>query len=194
MIGKTLQHIVNELNAYIKIRTEASPESPVAVGSLFDDEGKAIDRTSHSVIATVVNISEERITRSVQQFSRTPEGAHQSVQPNIRLNIKVLFTATLKNYANGLLMLSHVMAFFQGHKFFYCSDMEDHPLPQARYHMDMQSLAFEQQNHMWGSLGAKYMPSALYNLTVVELVDEEVDSLAPSVTEIIINEEPGGAG
>ena len=35
----------------------------------------------------------------------------------------------------------------------------------------MYSLNFEEQNQLWGSLGAKYMPSVLFKIRTIGIVD-----------------------
>ena len=49
-------------------------------------------------------------------------------------------------------------------------------------------MTFEQQNHLWGALGAKYMPSVMYRLALVAVRDEQIEAEVLPVQEILINE------
>ena len=47
---------------------------------------------------------------------------------------------------------------------------------------------FEQQNNLWASLGAKYMPSAIFKIRTMSFIDYEPKMEAPPITEITISD------
>ena len=53
--------------------------------------------------------------------------------------------------------------------------------------VEMISLTFEQQNHMWGTLGAKYLPSVLYKVRML-VVQRSAEAPASLVSEVQTNQ------
>ncbi|MEL6143234.1 MAG: Pvc16 family protein, partial [Bacteroidota bacterium] len=43
-----------------------------------------------------------------------------------------------------------------------------------RVTFNIYTMTFEQLNHLWGALGGKQLPSALYRVYLVQLKDEQV--------------------
>ena len=50
--------------------------------------------------------------------------------------------------------------------------------------MEVYSMPIEQQNYLWGALGAKYLPSVLYRLRLVVMNDERVHENQPAVSAV----------
>ena len=49
--------------------------------------------------------------------------------------------------------------------------------------LDPISLSFEQQNHLWATLGAKYMPSVMYKCRMLTFREEQVSKEATVITD-----------
>jgi hypothetical protein len=54
--------------------------------------------------------------------------------------------------------------------------------------MEMFTLNFEQVNHLWSTLGGKYLPSVLYKLRVVGVEDEAIDAEGDFIKQVRITE------
>jgi hypothetical protein len=46
---------------------------------------------------------------------------------------------------------------------------------------------FEQVNHLWSTLGGKYLPSVLYKMKLVTIADQDNQIEGGLITEIIMN-------
>jgi hypothetical protein len=46
----------------------------------------------------------------------------------------------------------------------------------------MVSLDYAQQSYLWGSLGAKYVPSVLYSLRLLTVGQEQIEAVEPALT------------
>jgi hypothetical protein len=57
----------------------------------------------------------------------------------------------------------------------------------VRVIVELQSLTFEQVNHLWGSLGGKQVPFALYRARLVSLTAHEMDGTGEPIQDIVIN-------
>ena len=45
-------------------------------------------------------------------------------------------------------------------------------------------MTFEQQNHLWASLGAKYMPCVMYKVGIMAIQDMQIEAKVPLVEEM----------
>jgi hypothetical protein len=52
-----------------------------------------------------------------------------------------------------------------------------------RLSTELCSLSFEQQNNLWGSLGAKLMASVMYKIKLLAIYDDNIKMEAPPITE-----------
>ena len=116
----------------------------------------------------------------------------------VRLNFVLVLVWSLAVYlVLRLRALSRLVAFFQGRNTFSYSEM---PVPESRLEgqdrdnlrliFDLYTLTFEQINHLWGSLGGKQRPFAMYKVRVVPIrYDHLLD--AGSVIERVRNDTAG---
>jgi len=170
MIDTVLDEIVKKLNTYIG----GAGEPDVVLGniSLIDAYHDSSATVQDKVIASVVNIEQERSLRNLP-YRRTvtnPDGLPRGVErePEIYLNVYVLFGANKNTYKTGLLRISQVIAFFQ-QKFVYTP--ADLPvltsLNLERIIFDIYSTGFDELSQLWSMLGGKYIPSVVYKMRVV---------------------------
>ena len=97
----------------------------------------------------------------------------------IHLNLFLLFTANYRNYGTALRRLAQVLTFFQGKQKFTFANSPGPNLPQAvswtsRWSMDLLSLSFEEVNHLWGFLGTRESPFAIYRGRLVVISDQRL--------------------
>ena len=59
----------------------------------------------------------------------------------------------------------------------------------GRLMINLHPITFEQQNNLWASLGAKYMPSVVYKIRTISFTDAEPKMEAPPITQIMISDE-----
>lgn len=182
MIHVALGQVVRELNAYLNLRSPGISETPVVAGALLDVTGTANTKTKNRVAAQVVNVEENSVYRSAETHRARPDGTFDRVRPSVRVNLYVLFVGNLDDYGEALKAISLVIAFFQNHFTFVVSGNGDGT---SRVIFELYSMTFEQQNHLWASLGAKYMPSVMYKAAIVDISDLQVDGEVPPVEEIL---------
>jgi hypothetical protein len=73
-------------------------------------------------------------------------------------------------------LISHIIAYFQGTNYFTKTNAPDLPNGIEKLIMEVYSMPIEQQNYMWGALGAKYLPSVLYRMRLVVIDAKETTS------------------
>ncbi len=175
MIDQVLNAIVTQLNTYIGT---ADPEVILGNVSFADAfQETSSHNLSDKVIASVINIEQEDTLRNLP-FRRTaysggiPQGVER--QPDIFLNIYVLFGANKHNYSTALNRISQVLSFFQRQYVFTATDipvLSVHHLDRVIF--DLYSTSFEQLNQLWSIMGGKYMPSVVYKMRLAVIQDTE---------------------
>ena len=171
MIHLVMGHVLQELNDYLYAlppTPDAGRTTParrqVVAESLFDFDGKVKEGAKNKVVASIVNVEEDRVYHSVDVFQRRDDGTSELVKPEVRVNLHILFVANYASYEEAMKMLSRVIAFFQHRSSFAYKAIDGLADRDGHFIFELFTLSFEQQNHLWGALGAKYMPSVMFKL------------------------------
>lgn len=129
---------------------------------------------------SLVNVEEERVTKSQQAFAKDSSGRVAHINPELKLNLYILIAANFTLYKTALEFLSAAIRFFQGKNVFTPQNSPDLEPVIQKLIVEMVTLSFEQQNHLWGSLGAKYLPSVMYRVRMITIQEAQaVDEQAP---------------
>ena len=185
MIHTAIDHIIREINDYLNIRLGESDR--LIQASLLQQDGQLSPGIDQKVLMSLVNIEEDRISRSVDINQRQPDGSFHKVKPEIKLNLYLLFVANIPNdYNEALKFISFIISFFQRKNYFDHSNSAGLDPKIERLVFELYSLTLEQQNHLWGALGAKYMPSVLFKMRIVAIQEDEIDGTTIPIREIDI--------
>lgn len=63
------------------------------------------------------------------------------------------------NYVDSLRYLSKAISFFLDHSYYDRTNSPDMPEGLEKLSIDMESLNMQEMNNLWGTIGAKYVPS-----------------------------------
>jgi len=172
MIGTSLNFLISQLNAYLVVKTNGSMGSGGSFGDAVLNTLKTTTPGTPNMGVTLVNVEEERIGKAQGKTYVEKNGVKNVVNPEIRLNLYVLFTGNFVVYENSLNFISHVAGFFQSNMVF---DHQSHPSLSSKIEKivpELYSIPLEQLSYMWGALGANYMPSLLYKVRLVAIQEE----------------------
>lgn len=189
MIDFVFNYLVSELNDHFNVRSQ-TPDRAEA-GSLFDLDGNLDPQKKNKVLATLVNVAEERTYRSVETVEKRPDGTGEIVRPPLKVCLYVLFVANFADYEEAMKALGQVMGFFHNRPSFHFASIPGLTGSSGRMTFELHSMSFEQINHLWGALGSKYMPSVLYKAGLVDVRDRQVEAERAPVTEIATTAEAG---
>lgn len=132
------------------------------------------------LVISLVSIEEEKSLRNARTTTVIPSNNGNpnnsrvlTHHPVIYLNIYLLFSAHNKEYKEALNQLSAVVNFFQRQHIFKHTDLVAIPGFDTnlvdgfdKMVFELYTTSFEQMNHLWGVLGGKYIPSALYKVKI----------------------------
>lgn len=189
MIDKALQVLRNGIQGYLARLPDLSVNSKeiVVLSNIVEAEGK-LALPDERLGITLVNIEEERVTKSQQAFNKAVDGRIRQMNPEIKLNLYIMLVANWDDYRTGLEFLSGAIRFFQSKSVFTSDNTPDLDPVIRKLIVEMTTLNFEQQNHMWGSLGAKYMPSVLYKVRMITIQEALATGEGPPITIIKFSE------
>ena len=174
MIADAVGFLRNRLNTTLP--RDASGGSAedlfVYVGTSKED---SVSFTSNAVSILLVRIEEETALRSPDRYAQvSADGARKKVEPEIRLNVFILFVARFPDdYGLSLQQLSRVVRYFQNHRVFTRENSPElnENIPQLV--LELVTPSFSEQNEIWGALRVSYQPSALYKVKMVVFPDED---------------------
>lgn len=179
--------MVEEINEFYSTIPNGNQEDFAVLGNVARLEGATSANNAElqkRVIVTLVNISEETTLRNSPHFFPRGETIVKR-NPTMYMNLYILVSCGDDDYENGLHKISNVISFFQ-QKYVFTADNAAASFPSSEIDkiiLDLHSLSFEQMNHLWGILGGKYHPSALYCLRLLP-VQASDGREGPAIKEI----------
>jgi hypothetical protein len=191
MIDKAILLLRDELQSYINFR-DASVNVVIDNVGLF--ETSKGDTLTNNIIITLVNIEEESTLKNQPALKRPFAGSAIYQNPPVFLNLYVLFSCnyTGNDYPLALRRLSFIIQFLQSKTSFSASssvtggaiDLTEAGVTDLKFTLELYTLTFEQINHLWGSLGGRQMPFAMYKLRLVAITERAVLREVPLIEEI----------
>lgn len=186
MLDIALKFLTGELNTYLHTRTGSNSTEIVNLSKVVDEAGKYAF-AEETVAATIINIEEERILKSQLPEYTSIKGQHVVREPELKLNLHVLFAANFRLYDQALKFISYVLTYFQSHPSFSSNAYPALDPRIEKLTAELQSLSYEQLNQVWAFIGGKQLPSVIYKVRLVVLQDEAYRAIQPPLKAIDTN-------
>ncbi|XZF12944.1 DUF4255 domain-containing protein [Chitinophagaceae bacterium MMS25-I14] len=190
MINESLNFLTDEVNKYLSLKLSATTDPRLVLGNVsraFDTDTSGTDSLLNKAILSLVNVEEDRISRSQENFVRTDAGITYK-SPPVYLNLYVLFSVNLKDYSEALKWLGYIIQFFQYQNVFTPLTNPSLDPRIQKLVVDMFTLNFEQVNNLWSTLGGKYLPSALFKVRQITIDEDATEAMSGFIKEIDIND------
>lgn len=160
-------------------------QDKVNISGIVKQDGKLDpDLETDSVSLTIVGIQEETARQPTQRYLER-EGVKYKIARDLFLHLQVLITFNFVHHIESMKFLSAVLQFFQGKPVFERDNTLQYNLENIdKLSVKLMAQSFEQQNHLWGALGAKYMPSLLYKVSLLNIQNNRIAEEVPTVKEI----------
>jgi len=145
--------------------------------AVVDDIAKHEDDTSgldNKVVITLLSVEEESTMKNASRYHQVKTGnipvRYDLESAPAYLNLYVMISANRARYSNALINISKVIEIFQTNNVLeYGSTPEN----SFKFRIELHSIPFEQLSYVWGLLGGKVMPSALYKISVIKIAPEK---------------------
>jgi hypothetical protein len=200
MIPHALTIVINELNRHL-IDAYGATGPQAGLGNLSEGftPGPGNGGISRDLLyLSMVNIAEEKTLKNVANYVRNDTTLSVTYEnPPVFLNLQILVVAPHASYSDALLVLSRAMRFFQFHNVFTPDNVDPasmttnqpvNPLDRLesfRLIFDLYSPTMEEVNHLWGTLGGKQYPFALYVLRMLDLKFQATQQESGLITEVV---------
>lgn len=187
MIHTALNILKEKLNEYFRIVGSSDEETVQFIDSNANDP---VSFTNDKVTPFLINVSEDRKFRNPDQYSGViRDGIRTQMNPEIRIELLVLFVSKFKLYNEALKFLSYVIKFFQANRIFTPKNapaLSDENI--EKLIVELISIPLEEQNQVWHSLSTSYLPSVLYRIRLLQFIDEQsVEYVGESASNINLN-------
>ncbi|WP_448699253.1 DUF4255 domain-containing protein [Mucilaginibacter sp. AW1-3] len=178
MIYEALSCLTDEINEYFRNKLRISEDKAVLSGIISQDGTVAI-QGENKVVITLVNIEKENTGGAAGNTFTNKSTA-------LNINLYVLFSAYFgsNNYPEALRFLSFIIAYFQYKNVFTPANTPRLDKGIDKLVFEMATITPEQLNNVWGSLGAKYMPSIIYKMRMLTFDESIIKEYRPIVSGI----------
>lgn len=173
MIFEIITILAEQVNNYLEEVDLGKPVTPENIAMLDSQSANAED-FSDIVALTLLNINEEATLKNFP--NHTVENSKITYRNSIiNLNLYLLFSAHRQTYVNSLNTISKIIEFFQGKKLFtqantpFTASSALSNIDEFRFTIELYTPTFEELNYIWGTLGGKQLPSALYKVSLIKI-------------------------
>lgn len=173
MIYQALEIIKDQVSSYLE--TQLGTANLVVLENIAKLDEPGFNAITDKVVLSLINMEEESTLKN-RPTSFVKNNETQYKNQAIHLNLYVLFSVNRTGYDNSLNALSTVIEFFQSKKIFTQANTVLNPatpaladVTQFKLTVDLYTPTFEQQNYIWGTLGGKSIPNAMYKITLVKI-------------------------
>ncbi|WP_130734439.1 DUF4255 domain-containing protein [Flavobacterium sp. J27] len=187
MIHTTLGILKDKLNEYFGLKTEAESN---LIKFIVANNNDPVTFINDSVTPFLINISEDRKFRNADIYSgKIQNGIRTQVNPEIRIELLVLFVSKFNDYSQSLKFLSYVIKFFQANRVFTqqnTPELSDENIEKLT--IELVTLPLEEQNQVWHSLNTSYLPSVLYRVRLLSFLDDStIEAAGDQIHNLQIN-------
>lgn len=177
MIGDVLTLLKKRLNDYFRTLSPDDTGEDKVVFVDGDQKPEYVGFKAGAISLLLYNIEQEPLMRSGDPYQRTlADGSTARVQPDIAVNLHILFAARFREYEQSLNYLAAVIQYFQANKWLDRQNAPDLPGEIDHLVVELVSLSVAQQNELWGLLRTAYLPSVAYKVKLVLFQDGAAQS------------------
>jgi len=187
MIGTTLNFIAQTLNNDLCQRLKLNPSTnKVILSSIVDPNGTFNVKESNVLLLKLINIEPDPFANDSMPTHRIPGRSDIVETSPLYINLRLVLAVYSKpeQIQAGLDMLTIGMSYFQGKPLWNPQNTPGLPDNVDRLVFEMESLNLDQLNHLWGAIGTRYMPSAIYRMKMLTLNDHTYQEIIPPISAI----------
>lgn len=184
MIGSTLDFVAQQLNSYICNALKINPSSnKVLLSAIVEPGGEIAVKEPNVLLLKLINIEPDPIANGSEPVVRHPRGSDIVESAPLYLNLRFILAAYFKpeQVKMGQDMLTLGISYLQGKPLWNPQNTPELPDNIQRLVFEMGSLDLHQLNHVWGAIGTKYLPSAIYKVRMLTVDNHAFREFVPVV-------------
>jgi hypothetical protein len=188
MIFTALSFIEKKLNLHLKGIYGGNEEYAI-LSNLANISGNEISAGNNKMVLTLTNVQKESVFGGERHSIQSNNNNTLSVKYiPLSLNLHLLISASFSdnNYDESLKYLSTTMEYFQANPLFQQSAFPDLDQRISQLSIEIESLSLQDQSHLYGLLGVKYLPSVLYKIRMITIDSNKVIKDAPIINKVMV--------
>lgn len=189
MLFEVIQIIAEQVNSYLD---ESGLDKSVVSENiaLLESQDDNAQNLTDKVALSLLNLQEES---TLKNFPNQTIENTKVVYKNkiINLNLYILFSANRSTYLKSLNDISKIIEFFQGKRLFtQANTVYDRNntsmanIENFRFTVELYTPTFEEMNFIWGTLGGRQLPSALYKVSMIQVERNIIRGEGQLITKI----------
>lgn len=189
MIYECLQILKEQLSARY---TELGMNNQLVLENiaLFGTGGEEGSKVEGKVVLSLIRIEEEPTLKNLPNYKIKNDKTEYRNTP-VHLNLYILITANCDSYEKSLSYLSRSIEFFQGKTVFTAANtvynrtnVAMQLLNEFKFVVSLYTPGFEELNHIWGTLGGRQLPSALYKVQLIRIEQDKKQAETGVITQV----------
>lgn len=189
MIYECLQILKEQLSARY---TELGMNNQLVLENiaLFGTGGEEGSKVEGKVVLSLIRIEEEPTLKNIPNYKLKNDKVEYRNTP-VHLNLYILITANCDSYEKSLSYLSRSIEFFQGKTVFTAANtvynrtnVAMQVLNEFKFVVSLYTPGFEELNHIWGTLGGRQLPSALYKVQLIRIEQDKKQAETGVITQV----------
>jgi hypothetical protein len=183
MLESALIFIRRKLDQYL-INCFSLSESVTALNQLVGQDGAFPQKNQNKIVITLINLEHETAKQYYGGQKSLGSDGFGRINPAIRFNLDLLFTASFDDYEESLKLLGETIAFFQANQSFNRQTMPDMPDGISMLSFEVESISYFETHNLWSAMGAKYMPSVIYKVRHVTIQTDQITGVVSPVSDV----------
>jgi hypothetical protein len=182
MIARSIQFTRDVLDQFLRNRFGLD-ENTVIMNNLIESNGSVPQINQNKVILSVINVEQETLKAYYGRKKMLAGGNYADGNPSERFNIDLLICSNFDDYAETLRFLDAVILFFQVHSYLDANSFSSIPPGLTRLEFDIEKINYVQMQGLWTAMGAKYLPSVLYQMRLMTYQANQPVQIMPAVAQ-----------
>lgn len=182
MLNSSLIAVKNKLTEHLQNRFRLQ-HSTVVLNPLVEQDGSVPQKNRNKMVISLVHLEQEM----TQQYSGAQNRRHEQtllkVNPPLRFNLYLLFSAAFEDYEESLKFLNATIAFFQANSVLTDLGEKSSMSGVDTLKFEIEKLSHQQIHSLYSAMGAKYQPSILYKVRYINIQSDQIKSEVPLVSE-----------
>jgi hypothetical protein len=189
MISETLTFLSKEINKFLNQKLGATTDARLVLGNIarVGDGDTGTNSLANKIVLSLINVEEDKVAKIRENFTRADSSVIYK-NPPLLVNLYILIAANMNVYSDNLKMVTYIMQFFQAFNHFTPATHPGLDMRITQINADLFTLNFEQINHLWSTLGGKYLPSVMYKIRQISVEDDHPLETEGKLIETIIME------